>query len=210
MPKDPKIDAEVHEFIVKALSSENEGKTDEQIVEELWETSCPSFPKGAYKKRLLMRFLSDFRRAQEEYVPFGDVAITQKEHEWLSKVKKVRTRKQLLCLIVWKKLHNHPSGWIKFDSEEIFSLLFSKKEYKQMQSEPRAYVDCFSNYSELRVIGSKNPIVCFSLPKELEEESEPWIIFNPENEKDVEWLKSLFDYDWESGELLKGGANVPS
>ena len=31
MPKDPKIDAEVREFIVKALSSENEGKTDEQI-----------------------------------------------------------------------------------------------------------------------------------------------------------------------------------
>lgn len=210
MSKDSKIDAEVQEFIVKALSSKNEGKTDEQIVEELWETSCPSFPKGAYKKKLLMRFLSDFRRAQEEYVPFGDIVITQKEHEWLSKVKKVRTRKQLLCLIVWKKLHNHPSGWIRFDGEEIFSLLFSKKEYKQMESEPRAYVDCFSNYSELRVIGSKNPIVCFSLPNELEEESEPWIIFRPEDEKDIEWLKSLFDYDWESGELLKGGADVSS
>lgn len=210
MARDQKIDAEVREFLVKALSMQNEDKTDDQIIEELCDMVCPSFPKGEYKKKLLGKFLSDFKRAQEEYVPFDEITITRKEFEWLADIKSIRTRKQVLCLIVWKKLHNHPSGWIKFNKEDIFSLLFSQKEFKQMEADRKAYIDCFNNYSELRVIGSKNPIVCYSLPRWLTEDTEPWIFFNPESEKDVEWLKSLFNYDWKSGELLKGGAHAPS
>lgn len=203
MSKNLKIDSEVADFIIKALSFESGGLTDEQVVEELADTVCPSFPNGEYKKKLLYRFLYDFRRAQEEYVHFDDVRITRKEFEWLAKVKKIKTRKQLFCLIVWKKLHNHPSGWIRLDKEEIFSLLFTPNEIRQMNLDPYGYTDCFGGYSELRVIGSKNPIVCYRLPEEIESQSEVWISFNPDNEKDICWIRDLFNYDWSSGEVIK-------
>lgn len=208
--KDQKIDSEVKNFLVEALSLKREGKSDEEIINELYEKSCPSFPKGEYKKLLLSKFLSDFQNASEEYRRLEEVSITEREWEWLASVKNVKTRKQLACLLLWKKTHSHPSGWIKFDREEIFSLLFSPKEIKQMDSDTRGYTECFSKYSELRVIGSKNPIVCYALPKEIEEDSPNFLFVNIDDEENLLYLKSLFNIDWETGELLKGGGDASS
>lgn len=208
--KDQKIDSEVKNFLVEALSLESERKSDEEIVNELYEKSCPSFPKGEYKKLLLSKFLSDFRSASKEYGGFEEVAITEKEWSWLASVKSIKTKKQLTCLLLWKKTHPHPSGWIKFDHEEIFSLLFSPKEIKQMDSDTRGYTECFGKYSELRVIGSKNPIVCYALPKELEEDSPNFLSVNIDDGESLSHLKNFFNIDWETGEFLGGGVDASS
>lgn len=198
---DNKINKEVSEFLILASSLLDQGKDEEQIVEELIDT-CPSFPKGEYKKKLLLKFLQDFKRSLEENLCLDEIVIYQSEKEYLEKISDIDTRKQVLCLIIWKKMHDHPSGWIKFDREKVFKLIYTDKEFVEQEKNLKAYNNCFSNYAELRVIGSKNPIVCYSIP--YMEKNKIWLTFS----NDIKQLKTSLRKLFETSVFLQENKNV--
>lgn len=91
---------------------------------------------------------------------FGNVKLYEAEVKHLRGISDIVVRKLLyLCLIVLK-WNNHPSGWTRYDRDFLFSFWgidYSEKEKRKL------IAACQKEGLELRVVGSKNPVVCFNV-----------------------------------------------
>ena len=95
------------------------------------------------------------KEKQEEF------EIYASEVEYLKGVGDATDRKVLFLLLVISKYDNHPTGWIKYNRD----LLFKFWGLKLTNPQKSAVINrcCKNKAIDLRVIGSKNPIVCFKV-----------------------------------------------
>lgn len=95
------------------------------------------------------------KEKQEEF------EIYESEVRYLLSVKNEADRKILFLLLAISKYDNHPTGWIKYNRD----LLFNFWGLKLTNSKKSEVIKrcCESGAIDLRVIGSKNPIVCFKV-----------------------------------------------
>lgn len=95
------------------------------------------------------------KEKQEEFEIYGS------EVEYLKKVGDATERKVLFLLLTISKYDNHPTGWIKYNRD----LLFKFWGIKLTNPQKSAVINrcCKNGAIDLRVIGSKNPIVCFKV-----------------------------------------------
>lgn len=87
--------------------------------------------------------------------------IYNSEVEYLKNVGDATERKILFLLLTISKHDNHPTGWIKYNR----NLLFKFWGLKLTSPQKSAIINrcCKNGAIDLRVIGSKNPIVCFKV-----------------------------------------------
>ena len=87
--------------------------------------------------------------------------IYASEVKYLKDVSDATDRKILFLLLAISKYDNHPTGWIKYNRD----LLFKFWGLKLTNPQKSAVINrcCKNKAIDLRVIGSKNPIVCFKV-----------------------------------------------
>lgn len=95
------------------------------------------------------------KEKQEEF------EIYESEVRYLQSVKNEADRKILFLLFAISKYDNHPTGWIKYNRDLLFNF-WGMKLTKPKKSEVIKRC-CEIGAIDLRVIGSKNPIVCFKV-----------------------------------------------
>lgn len=95
------------------------------------------------------------KEKQEEF------EIYESEVRYLQSVKNENDRKILFLLLAISKYDNHPTGWIKYNRDLIFNFWGLKLTNPQRSEVIKRC--CESGAIDLRVIGSKNPIVCFKV-----------------------------------------------
>lgn len=95
------------------------------------------------------------KEKREEFEIYGS------EVEYLKGVADATERKILFLLLTISKYDNHPTGWIKYNRD----LLFKFWGIKLTNPQKSAVINrcCKNGAIDLRVIGSKNPIVCFKV-----------------------------------------------
>lgn len=88
---------------------------------------------------------------------FGDnTVLYESEIIFLQNVQNPWIRKFLYILLIVAKWNNHPTGWTRFDKREVF-YFWCQRDYNKNTFSYK--IPGF----EQRVIGSKNPIVCYNL-----------------------------------------------
>lgn len=95
------------------------------------------------------------KERQEEF------EIYESEARYLQSVKNEVDRKILFLLLAISKYDNHPTGWIKYNRDLLFNFWGLKLTNPQKSEVIKRC--CDNSAIDLRVIGSKNPIVCFKV-----------------------------------------------
>nr|DAH11438.1 MAG TPA: protein of unknown function (DUF5401) [Caudoviricetes sp.] len=95
------------------------------------------------------------KERQEEF------EIYESEARYLQSVKNEADRKILFLLLAISKYDNHPTGWIKYNRDLLFNFWGLKLTNPQKSEVIKRC--CDNGAMDLRVIGSKNPIVCFKV-----------------------------------------------
>ena len=95
------------------------------------------------------------KEKQEEF------EIYESEVRYLQSVKNEADRKILFLLLAISNYDNHPTGWIKYNRDLLFNFWGLKLTNSQRSEVIKRC--CESGAIDLRVIGSKNPIVCFKV-----------------------------------------------
>lgn len=90
-----------------------------------------------------------------------EITFYKSEIEYLKNIGDDVERKILYLLLAISKYDNHPSGWIKYKRELLFKFwgfYFTNSQKTEIMNRC-----CESGAIDLRVVGSKNPIVCFKV-----------------------------------------------
>lgn len=95
------------------------------------------------------------KERQEEF------EIYESEARYLQSVQNEADRKILFLLLAISKYDNHPTGWIKYNRDLLFNFWGLKLTNPQKSEVIKRC--CDNGAMDLRVIGSKNPIVCFKV-----------------------------------------------
>lgn len=102
---------------------------------------------------LLKNFDSEFY-----YKCADDIKVYKTELEKLIEIKNKDTRKMMYCFLIYSKINDHTSGWIRYNKDFIFDLCgVSEKQGNA------CIPSCCKNGLELRVIGTKHSLICFHL-----------------------------------------------
>lgn len=136
-----------------------QGLETEQILETLEKYEIKFEIKGVKIEevvRLLVTMNPPSKKEKQE-----EFEIYNSEVEYLKGVPDAIDRKVLFLLLAISKYDNHPTGWIKYNRD----LLFKFWGLKLTNPQKSAVISrcCKNRAIDLRVVGSKNPIVCFKV-----------------------------------------------
>lgn len=136
--------------------------SDIEIAEALGDTALPMLPRGQYKTKVLVRLIERNRERKQKAMDGAlQVPFFIEEVELMKSIEDINTRKLLYALLIQRKLNPHDSGYIKLDSDNTIARVFDYSGYKKIGS--KNYLDLISHGLDLRVIGAKNPMICFKL-----------------------------------------------
>ena len=138
----------------------SEGKTKEEILSKLetfyWGFEIPSIDHV----QLVNLILDKAKGNKVERGMFDSVILYESEIEHLKSIQNDTVRKILYTALIYSKWDNHSSGWIRYDKENFFlfwGLKLSEKEKSEIMR------GCINEGLMLKVVGSKNPTVCFQI-----------------------------------------------
>lgn len=166
--------------VVKIINSlRAEGMTDGSIREFLLECE-----RGFELNNQCFEQIVDYLLQIPLCVKNTSVIFVVYEEEWdfLLNIIDEEVRALFGVLIYIAKTNWHNSGWIRYDESQVMRLLGIKNHGKFLELIHQAV----TLKLEFRVVGSKNPILCFKLP-----------VFVRENEDE------LFAFDYSIEEFLK-------
>lgn len=125
-----------------------------------------SVPQGEARVAFLLKILKEAweESARDTSMMKDDIVITSTEVQFLHNIEDVNMQRAMFAFLLWRKSHPHESGWIRFDAEGIGEIAkqvgaSSKFILTELVAEARKV-----NMIDMRVIGSKSPILCYSLP----------------------------------------------
>lgn len=87
------------------------------------------------------------------------INITQREYDFINQIQDVEVRLLFTVLLYCARENWHPTGWIKYDEQMVMQLGGFKNHKKFLEITQRAAKQGL----DFRVVGSKNPILCFKL-----------------------------------------------
>lgn len=154
-----KIIASLDELKQLTVYFTQQGLDISQILETLEKYEIKFEIKGVKVEevvRLLVTMNPPSKKEKQE-----EFDIYASEVEYLKGVGDATDRKVLFLLLAISKYDNHPTGWIKYNRD----LLFKFWGLKLTNPQKSAVINrcCKNGAIDLRVIGSKNPIVCFKV-----------------------------------------------
>ena len=136
-----------------------QGLETEQILETLEKYEIKFEIKGVKIEeivRLLVAINPPSKKEKQE-----KFEIYESEVRYLQGVENEADRKILFLLLAISKYDNHPTGWIKYNRDLLFNFWGLKLTNPQRSEVIKRC--CENKAIDLRVIGSKNPIVCFKV-----------------------------------------------
>lgn len=136
-----------------------QGLETEQILETLEKYEIKFEIKGVKIEeivRLLVAINPPSKKEKQE-----EFEIYESEVRYLQGVENEVDRKILFLLLAISKYDNHPTGWIKYNRDLLFNFWGLKLTNPQRSEVIKRC--CENGAIDLRVIGSKNPIVCFKV-----------------------------------------------
>ena len=87
------------------------------------------------------------------------INITQREYDFINQIQDVEVRLLFTVLLYCARENWHPTGWIKYDEQVVMQLGGFKNHKKFLEITQKAAKQGL----DFRVVGSKNPILCFKL-----------------------------------------------
>ena len=156
-----KFDKEVQEFLTASMDDAKLFCWDFPAFYEKYKDFLPSYPEGEYKKILLKRVFETAHIVKDPSTMEYDWSET--EEAFLNSIEDKLCRRAMFAFMLWAKEHPHEGGWIEYDFWNIMIRFFTAKEIDRIQHS--RFLQSLVPYGfDMRVVGSKNPIVCFQIP----------------------------------------------
>lgn len=142
--------------IISSLRAE--GMTDGSIRETLIEAEKEFELDDKLFERAVDLLLNS---ALLESQPVGEmmIDISQQEYDFISQISDRDVRILFVVLVYCARRNWHPTGWIKYDEQMVMELGGFKNHTRFLEITQRASKQGL----DFRVVGSKNPILCFKL-----------------------------------------------
>lgn len=154
-----KVIASLDELKQLTIYFTQQGLEADQILETLDKYEIKFEIKGVKVEevvRLLVTMNPPSKKERRE-----EFEIYDSEVEYLKNVGDATDRKVLFLLLAISKYDNHPTGWIKYNRDLLFNFWGLRLTNSQRSEVIKRC--CENGAIDLRVIGSKNPIVCFKV-----------------------------------------------
>ena len=142
--------------IISSLRAE--GMTDGSIRETLIEAEKEFELDDKLFERAVDLLLNS---ALLESQPVGEmmIDISQQEYDFISQINDRDVRILFVVLVYCARRNWHPTGWIKYDEQMVMELGGFKNHTRFLEVTQKASKQGL----DFRVVGSKNPILCFKL-----------------------------------------------
>ena len=158
-----KFDKEVRVFLTSSMEDAPLFYSDFSTFYEKYKSLLPSYPEGEYKKILMKRV---FETAQvDKLASIEEYDWSETEETFLNSLEDKTLRRVMFALMLWTKEHPHEGGWIDFDLWNIFIRFFTAKEVDEIKHSDTLQKLIPYGF-DMRVVGSKNPTVCFQISVE--------------------------------------------
>ena len=121
-----------------------------------------NFKFGSLTKSEIIEAFSIQKSEEKQNIQgtFDNVIIYEDEQEHLLLIDNEDERRLLFYFLIIAKWNNHPSWWVRYDRDAAFDFWEMNYNIKKREELIRT---CCEDGLDLRVIGSKNPMVCFNL-----------------------------------------------
>ena len=160
----------VKEMLNLAKELKKEGSSDSSLRESLsaFKTEL-GLSDGVFDE--VINLISRTEISEEDKLETFSISIW--EYEKLENIEDAEIRKLCAVLMYFVRTNWHSTGWIRYDEAKVMSLCEIKNYGSFIDVVQRA---CAAGLLSFRVVGSKNPIICFKLDF-VEEDSRtqiPW------------------------------------
>lgn len=180
----------------------DKGMNPEQINNTLMSIGMNRNIKSALTPELISMILKKNLKDSDLQGDFSAVNLYKLELDYLfEQVEDDTVRKLLYLSLIVSKWNNHPSGWVRYDRESLFEfwdLHYSEEEKKRLM------ILCNQYGLELRVIGSKNPIICFAVNFKVIETSPVYSLTKGEDIKKI-YNECLKLYGLQDNSMIRKG-----
>ena len=168
------IENQVRDFIKEAEKDAKLYDSDYSAFYEKYKSFLVIYPEGEYKKKLV-RDIMEAHLLSEPESNLAAFPFYQKEIDILKSIyfsdPPIEYGDDVMCaLMLWKKQHPHEGGWIEYDIERILQYTFSASIIHDIVHHKTTLQDLVRFGFDMRVIGSKNPTVCYTVPTADEDE----------------------------------------
>lgn len=171
---------EIHDFI---LYNYTRGVSLEEVKEKILKFNFKFSVLGIDWLGVILGIVKRFEDAAFISGTWDKVIIYKEEVEKLQYIKELTAQQIMYLLLIIHKWNNHISGWVDFPRMACFD--FWEKGGLTNREKEEVMRECTANGLELRVVGNKNPIICFNI-NWLQKEGK--IAFEVKNELDIEPL----------------------
>ena len=147
----------VKEMLNLAKELKKEGSSDSSLRESLsaFKTEL-GLSDGVFDE--VINLISRTEISEEDKLETFSISIW--EYEKLENIEDAEIRKLCAVLLYFVRTSWHPTGWIRYDEAKVMSLCGIKNHNFFLDVVQGA---CTAGLLSFRVVGSKNPIVCFKL-----------------------------------------------
>ena len=147
----------VKEMLNLAKELKKEGSSDSSLRESLsaFKTEL-GLSDGVFDE--VINLISRTEILEEDKLETFSISIW--EYEKLENIEDAEIRKLCAVLLYFVRTSWHPTGWIRYDENKIMSFCGIKNHNFFLDVVQGA---CTAGLLSFRVVGSKNPIICFKL-----------------------------------------------
>ena len=147
----------VKEMLNLAKELKKEGSSDSSLRESLsaFKTEL-GLSDGVFDE--VINLISRTEISEEDKLETFSISIW--EYEKLENIEDAEIRKLCAVLLYFVRTNWHPTGWIRYDENKVMSFCGIKNHNFFLDVVQGA---CTAGLLSFRVVGSKNPIVCFKL-----------------------------------------------
>ena len=147
----------VKEMLNLAKELKKEGSSDSSLRESLsaFKTEL-GLSDGVFDE--VINLISRTEISEEDKLETFSISIW--EYEKLENIEDAEIRKLCAVLLYFVRTSWHPTGWIRYDENKVMSFCGIKNHNFFLDVVQGA---CTAGLLSFRVVGSKNPIVCFKL-----------------------------------------------
>lgn len=147
----------VKEMLNLAKELKKEGSSDSSLRESLsaFKTEL-GLSDGVFDE--VINLISRTEISEEDKLETFSISIW--EYEKLENINNAEIRKLCAVLLYFVRTSWHPTGWIRYDENKIMSFCGIKNHNFFLDVVQGA---CTAGLLSFRVVGSKNPIICFKL-----------------------------------------------
>ena len=147
----------VKEMLNLAKELKKEGSSDSSLRESLsaFKTEL-GLSDGVFDE--VINLISRTEISEEDKLETFSISIW--EYEKLENIEDAEIRKLCAVLLYFVRTSWHPTGWIRYDENKVMSFCGIKNHNFFLDVVQGA---CTAGLLSFRVVGSKNPIICFKL-----------------------------------------------